>query len=226
VYTRAMFRRSVVLLLLSTLAAACTTRPEPEGPTIDTADDLLKVLGAAGMEVTETAMMPSMPDLPRGRVVFLGDERVELYEADNPDDRQAALEKLLPRLPAQSPPSVWARGKVIAIYDGSDGATMALLSGLLGDSLSLTAPAPDAPYPPAVAAAIGWWAQNAGVDPGRVVVVSFEAAPWPDACLGLPQEGEACAQVVTSGWRVLLRSGDRTITLRADDLGTQLRPEP
>ncbi|HMK09705.1 MAG TPA: hypothetical protein VK449_11810, partial [Anaerolineales bacterium] len=66
----------------------------------------------------------------------------------------------------------------------------------------------------------------AGVDPGRVVVVSFEAGSWPDACLGLPQEGEACAQAATPGWRILLRSGDRTITLRADDLGTQLRPEP
>ncbi len=222
-----MRRPHVVITLALILAlTACTSPPEPEGPRIETADDLLAALRQAGAEVAYTAILGSIPDLPRGRVVFVGSERVEIYEQDSEAAQQAAVRDLLQRTPTESTPNLWGRGRVIVIYDGLDGPTIALLSGLLGDSASLAAPASDEPYPPAVASSIGWLADAQDVDPGAVVVESFEAAEWPDACLGLAGADEACAQVITPGWRVTLRTGAEIVNLRADALGAVIRREP
>ncbi|MEX1253634.1 MAG: hypothetical protein WEE64_04775 [Dehalococcoidia bacterium] len=38
----------------------------------------------------------------------------------------------------------------------------------------------------------------------EIALISIEAASWPDACLGVPEEGEACAQVVTPGYEIVL----------------------
>jgi hypothetical protein len=218
------WRASLGLALILTLAAACTPPPEPEGPRIETADDLLAALREAGVAVAEITM--SMPELPRGRVVILGSERVEIYEEDSEAARRAAVQDLLQHTASESTPNLWGRGRVVVIYDGLDGPTIALLSGLLGDSVGLPAPAPDEPYPPAVASAIGWLAQETEANPGEVIVETFEESEWPDACLGLPGPEEVCAAVITSGWRVTLRLGDESYVLRSDDLGSTIRREP
>jgi hypothetical protein len=227
-YTRPVrpTRLCLALTLILALAAACTPPPEPEGPDIETAEDLLAALRQAGVEIEETAMPAPDPELGRGSVVFLGPARIEVYEADSEAAQRVALQALLQQMPGVSTPNLWGRGKVVVIYDGLDGATIALLSGLLGDSVNLDAPAQDEPYPPAVAAAIGWMAQETGADPGAVVVETFAASEWPDACLGLPEADEACAGVITPGWRITLRIGAEIATLRADELGTVIRQEP
>ena len=166
------------------------------------------------------------PKLGRGSVVLIGPARVEVYEADSEAAQHAALQTLLQQMPGAATPSLWGRGRVVVIYDGLDGATIALLSGLLGDSLNLVAPAQDEPYPPAVVSAIGWLAQETGADPGAVVVETFAAADWPDPCLGLADADEACAGVITPGWRITLRIGAEAVFLRADELGTVIRREP
>src|SRR3972149_9683605 len=75
-YTRLMrpWRALLGLGLILALAAACTPPPEPEGPRIETAEDLLAALREAGVEVVETAILASTPDLAFGRVVFIGPE--------------------------------------------------------------------------------------------------------------------------------------------------------
>jgi hypothetical protein len=220
-----LLRAFLVSLVLALLMGACSPGAEPEGPRIERVEDLVAALGKAGVEVVETAMMPSAPSLPHGRVVFLGDERVEMYESES-NASESDVQQAVTEWPAESHPNVWARGRVIVVYDGLDGATIALLSGLLGDELSPASLGPVEPYPPAVASAIGWMARTFVVEPGLVVVESYEAAEWPDACLGLPGPGEACAGVLTPGWRVVLTLRDQTISLRTDDLGLQIREEP
>jgi hypothetical protein len=42
-----------------------------------------------------------------------------------------------------------------------------------------------------------------------IEVVEAEEKEWSDACLGLAEEGEMCAQVITPGWEVTLRAGGR-----------------
>jgi hypothetical protein len=213
------------LIVVSLLLAACASAPEPEGPRIETAPDLFAALEAAGVEVVATDRLASMADLPHGRVVLVGKEPVEIYESESDAARAAAVEEILRRWPPAPAPSLWGHGRVIVLYGGQDGATLALLSGLLGDSLTLAVPAPDAPYPPAVVAAIGWLAEHEAVEAGEVRVVAFEPVEWTDTCLGLGRPDEACAAVVTPGWRIELMVDGETATLRTDDLGSQIRRE-
>ncbi|AXH97228.1 hypothetical protein [Ornithinimicrobium avium] len=59
-----------------------------------------------------------------------------------------------------------------------------------------------------------------------VRVLGVEAAQWPDGCLGLPEDGEACAEAVTPGYLIRLHDG---FTWRADEHGNvrrMRRPEP
>ena len=135
------WRALLCLGLITALAAACTPPPEPEGPRIETAEDLLAALRQAGVEIEETAMPAPDPELGRGSVLILGPARIEVYEADSEAAQRAALQALLQQMPGVSTPNLWGRGRVVVIYDGLDGATIALLSGLLGDSVNLVGPA-------------------------------------------------------------------------------------
>ncbi len=57
----------------------------------------------------------------------------------------------------------------------------------------------------ATGAAIDVLANRMAVSATRLSRVSVEAVAWPDACLGASLPGQACAQVVTPGYRVTLR---------------------
>ncbi|MBC7316933.1 MAG: hypothetical protein H5T70_10980, partial [Chloroflexi bacterium] len=46
-----------------------------------------------------------------------------------------------------------------------------------------------------------------GLASDAIQLVSVEPATWPDACLGLAQPGEMCAQVLVEGYRVLFQAG-------------------
>lgn len=59
-------------------------------------------------------------------------------------------------------------------------------------------------------------ARRLGIDASGVKLVSREMAQWPDASLGNPQPGMVYAQVVTSGYKILLRAGDKTYEYHAD----------
>ncbi len=57
-------------------------------------------------------------------------------------------------------------------------------------------------------------------------LVSVEAATWPDACLGIPQAGETCAQVATLGFRITLSSAGKTYVYHTDLPARIIRQEP
>lgn len=56
-------------------------------------------------------------------------------------------------------------------------------------------------------------------------VVSARWTEWPDACLGLGEPDEQCAQVVTPGWQVTVRAGGQDYFVRTDEFGTTVRIE-
>ena len=64
-----------------------------------------------------------------------------------------------------------------------------------------------------------------GVAVDEIEVVDAEQREWPDACLGLAQEGEACAEVITPGWQVTLRAGGAEYVFRTDEDGSAIRME-
>lgn len=64
-----------------------------------------------------------------------------------------------------------------------------------------------------------------GVAVEEIEVVEAEQREWPDACLGLGEEGEACAQVITPGWEITLLAGGEEYVFRTDEDGGVIRME-
>jgi len=64
-----------------------------------------------------------------------------------------------------------------------------------------------------------------GVPVEEIDVVAAEAVDWQDACLGLPDEDEVCAQVVTPGWKVTLRAGGEAYVIHTNGDGSAIRME-
>jgi hypothetical protein len=77
--------------------------------------------------------------------------------------------------------------------------------------------------PEAAQAARQLVASTLGVDIGQIEITAIEAQEWPDVCLGLPEEGEACAQVVTPGYEVRMEVNGQEYIIRTDELGQIIR---
>lgn len=60
---------------------------------------------------------------------------------------------------------------------------------------------------------------RSGVPVDAIVELIGEAVEWPDGSLGCPQPGVSYLQVITPGYRVVLKAGDGTYDYRASDRG-------
>lgn len=106
-----------------------------------------------------------------------------------------------------------------------------LVMGVLMLVAACAAPGNDVPgleqtptdLPAAVMQAQQYLSEQLGVTVAEIEILDTEQVEWPDACLGLPDEDEACAQVVTPGWRVLAEVNGQIYELRTDATGTEVR---
>jgi len=73
-------------------------------------------------------------------------------------------------------------------------------------------------------AAISAVSDNLELDAGQIKVVSTEAVEWPDACLGISQEGVACAQAVTPGYRIVLEVNGKQVEYHTNQDGSVIVP--
>lgn len=64
-----------------------------------------------------------------------------------------------------------------------------------------------------------------GIPVEEIEVVEAEQREWSDACLGLAEEGEACAEVITPGWEIRLRAAGEEYVLRIDETADVIRME-
>jgi hypothetical protein len=191
----------------------------------------MRALRQAGAEVQpETAVGGPDLEVPV-RSITVDGESVLTYEYATEDERQAVSDSISSDMKSiagkaiawSGPPKVWATGRIIIAYAGSDGGTILLLSSLLGDPLRYGELEIDEPYPPAVTAAIEMLASELSVDPAAVEVTAFDSVNWPNSCLGAPRPGEQCAQAVTPGWQVDLIVDEAQYEAHTDQLGDQVR---
>ena len=77
---------------------------------------------------------------------------------------------------------------------------------------------------PAQRAAIGALSENLGLPADKIILVSTEAADWPDRCLGVAEEGLDCTPTITPGFRILLQANGREVEYRTNEDGTHIRP--
>lgn len=61
-------------------------------------------------------------------------------------------------------------------------------------------------YPDMVRAALAQAATDLGVVPDQLTIVAVEARDWPDSSLGCPQPGRAYSQIITPGYRLVVRA--------------------
>lgn len=69
-------------------------------------------------------------------------------------------------------------------------------------------------------------AQQLGVSPDVIRIVSAEYVEWRDACLGINTPGMMCAQVISPGYRVILEAGGKRYEYHTDASGNRAVPVP
>jgi hypothetical protein len=62
-----------------------------------------------------------------------------------------------------------------------------------------------------------------GLPSYEVIFVSSEAVEWPDACLGVSTPEEACAQMITPGYRITLTTLTQEFVFHTDRSGREFR---
>ncbi len=83
---------------------------------------------------------------------------------------------------------------------------------------------PSATGQEAVVAAVRDTAATAlGVDPEAVEIVSIEAVQWPDSCLGVTLTDQACAEVITPGYRVVVEVDGARYAVHTNEDGSTAR---
>ena len=73
-------------------------------------------------------------------------------------------------------------------------------------------------------AAVSALSKNLGLNPSQIEVVSTEAVEWPDACLGITQEGIICAQVISPGYKIILEANGMQVEYHTNQDGTVVVP--
>jgi hypothetical protein len=76
--------------------------------------------------------------------------------------------------------------------------------------------------PGAVLAAQAALSQKLGVSSERIRLVSFEHMMWRDSCLGVQLPNQACLDVITPGYRVVLQADGEQYTYHTDEKGDNL----
>jgi hypothetical protein len=219
------------LIVMGLWLAACGRQAPVPAPEIETVEDLVNALQGAGATVMQTAMMGHPAFDAPAKVLQIDQGIVQVYEYESVAARQAVSQSITPpgdvinSTPVIWPdrPNMWAIGRLIVVYPGTDGGLILLLSGLLDDPLVKPSTGLDEPFPPSVSIAIRFLADSLAVDPGAVDVFSYDPIDWPDTCLNLPEPGEVCAEAITPGWRILLRVAGHEYEIHTDTIGEHIR---
>ena len=66
-------------------------------------------------------------------------------------------------------------------------------------------------------------AQQLGIAPHELSVVSYSHQTWSDSCLGLGTAVESCAQALVPGWQIELTDGEQTWIYRTDETAQSMR---
>jgi len=67
--------------------------------------------------------------------------------------------------------------------------------------------------------------QTLGVAVENIQITKVEQKDWPNACLGLPEGDEVCAEAITPGWLLTFNVDGQEYKYRVDKTGTVIRQE-
>jgi len=78
-------------------------------------------------------------------------------------------------------------------------------------------------WPLAVLMAVEELSQETAIPTTEIEVVSYKRVEWSTACLGFPEPGEMCAQVITPGWLIILKARGENFEFHTDQDGSDIR---
>jgi hypothetical protein len=233
---RRQLSRHILVSLFFLIATACAPASPAPAPVdgIEGLGEFLDALRAAGATV-ETATKIEQPFFPvAGQIVRVNGAEVQAFEFANEADRREVSDTISETgdqigtsiVDWIDQPNLWATGRLIVIYIGRDQAIINLITGVLGDPITTPAAGERGLQADAVLEAQQWLAQRLNVPVAQVTLVQSEQVEWPDSCLGLAQPDEACLQVITPGWRVVVEVNGQTYEIHTNDTGTAVRVTP
>ena len=220
--------RWIIALTVVILLSACGPQAPPTPPPVVDGSSLLSTLEGAGARLREVEMEITPIEGAVSRAYSVNGEEILIYEFSSEQKQEVYSQEFIEQ-PGEgeefiSPDAkLWGVGKLLVVYEGIDGGTILLFSGLLGDPLIAPQAGIDEPFPPAVVAAIYLVADDMGVDPTMIEVSTMVPVIWPDSCLMLPDPDEGCLEAETSGWRVVLEIYGDTIEVHTDEYGEDVR---
>jgi hypothetical protein len=193
--------------------------------------DLVDALRAAGASVEPAGEIEQPFFSVAGMSIKVNDADVQVFEYADEATRRAASEGIAPDgftigttiISWIDQPNFWARGRVIVLYVGQEQVILELLDRVLGQPITQRADVPHLDSPEAVGAAQQELSELLEVPVQQIDPVSVEQVEWSDACLGLAQADELCAQVITPGWLIVLAAEGERFEVHSDQSGEILR---
>jgi hypothetical protein len=215
---------------LETPTLSVETPAIPDTGEFYTLDMLVNDLTAAGLDpvVAGTVRQPFFD--VTAQVLSINGQDIQVFEFQDAQTRLTAENTISATgevIGAFQPawldvPNFWSQGNVLVLYIGQDFETIQRLDQLLGERVS-AGPVEDAVMPVTGSEARRFLAERLGIDVSRVQLQTIRPVQWPDACLGLPAEGELCAQVITPGYQIVLQVDDRQYEVRTNNTGNLIR---
>lgn len=106
------------------------------------------------------------------------------------------------------------------------GVILSACSSQANSSATEVNPALENVLPPDVALNVQNYISETMVVPmENIEIKNVERKDWPDACLGLPEGDEVCAQAITPGWLLTFNVNNQEYKYRVDETGTIIRQE-
>lgn len=65
--------------------------------------------------------------------------------------------------------------------------------------------------------------KRGGLEKDEIEILSKEKVDWPNSCLGAEVDDELCAQVITPGYRVMVRTPYENLIFHTDNDGGEIR---
>lgn len=218
-------------LVLSACAPAVTEPGLPETGAISTQAELEAALQSAGATVEQAGTLDQPFFDLSANLINVNGGQVQVFEFPDEGTRRAATETIAPDASSigtviptwVDQPNFWVSGRLIVLHVGQDQNVLGPINEVLGGPFIQGIPAADAVTPEAVMQAMRILSETLGIDINQVNIATLEQRDWPDACLGLPQPGEVCAQVITPGFLVVFEVNGQQFEFRTDQTGTQIR---
>jgi hypothetical protein len=232
-----MIKLVMSVLAMSLFTTSCLALPEsePAGPPIPTpvsdSAAFRQALADIGLDVTDSISPEDPLFEAQAEVMHVNLEQIRVFQFETTEQRNGAATLIAPdastiagkQMVWKAEPTIWSSGRLIVIYDGLDGGLIQVISGILGDPITIQAPISDEPYPPALLMTMQKLATDLNLDPATIEVVSFEPSEWANSCLEIPNEGEECERRLTRGWLIHLQALDSSYRFHTDELGLEIR---